>query len=935
MSNNKKVLIILALFLFNFCFALTGTKYLIFTPDSFASALQPLADWKTKKGVKTKIVPLSVTGNTPSQIKTYIANAYNTWQIKPQYILLAGLGTILPVNGTSDDYYADMIGNYQIELSVGRLPFTSLDQCNMLVAKILGYERTPYMQDSLWFRKGTTIIKEDAPPDHFYQADCRYIRSLMQASNFVLAESICDLYGQNSATVMNSINNGRSYVVYRGQGVSQWYPPFNSIEPNNLNNGFKLPVIISGTCATMYLNDSGAYSDRFMRAGSAQNPKGAVAYFGTTNVGSSVSLYRGVVAKGFFQSVFAEGTFILGDATKRAKFILDSLYNNQTRYAEWNLYGDPEMNLWTATPNRISVTYDSIIGNVPQIYQVTVCTNSFPCANASVCLMMDTLIYQTAYTNTFGIATLVISPPNVGTMSITVTGKNLLPYEGTVRIRPQYPAHDVGITNYIQPQGIINSGTNIIPEVKVKNYAVNTDTFAVSFNIGSVYYQTLNSIVLGPDDTVTLSFPNWTAVGGNHAITVYTILNSDQYHINDTVHSNVMVIVPNDVGVDSILLPLTSHIINMVMTPKVRIKNYGSANQNNFPVVCSIIGTGHVTRYTNTQNISSLNVGDTLTISFSSWTPAIAETLTVIVRTGLATDSISVNDRKVRSTTIVLMYLEDFETNNGNYIADPSVGAWAWGIPTAGPAGAYSGQKCWGTGLIIPYSNNANWKLDSRQFVATINSPQLRFMHWYECESGWDGGNVKYSTNGTTWILLSPALYPYNGIANTGNAGIPGESCYTGTGGTSWQQAGFTIPVNSGQAFWIRWHFGSDGSVTYAGWYIDDVTGSGYLPLGVVDENHAMYTMTSTVLYAKPNPITNGFTRISFLISTPTRASLRIYDASGRIVRILVNTKLNRGIYNYIWNGIDDNDHKVAEGIYFYTLTTENTSSSRKLVYIR
>jgi hypothetical protein len=929
----KKVILILALYIFNFCFALTGAKYLIITPDSYISAMQPLADWKTKKGMKAKIVPLSITGSSASQIKSYIVNAYNTWQIRPQYILIAGFGTLVPNSGTSDDYYADMSGNYRIELSVGRLPFTSLDQCNMQVAKILGYERTPYTQDSLWFRKGSTVLNEDAPPDQYYQADCRYMRSLMQANNFVLTESISDLAGDNSTTVMNAINAGRSYLAYRGQAVTQWYSPFNAIEPNNLTNGFKLPIVISGTCVTISLSSTGYYGDRFMNAGTAQNPKGAEAYFGTTSIGTSV--YRSVCSKGFFQAVFAERTFVLGDATKRAKFILDSLYNNQTRYAEWELLGDPGLNLWTATPSKISVSYDSIIGNIPQAYPVTVFNGSSPCSNALVCLMMDTLIYETAYTNTSGIAAFNISPPTIGTMSVTVTGKNLIPFEGTVTVRPETLNHDVGIMNYIQPQGIITVGTNIIPKVKVKNYAVNTDTFAVSFNIGSVYNQTLNSIVLSPGDTATLSFPNWIAVGGNHAITVYTILNTDQYHVNDTVHNSVTVVVPNDVGVDSILSPLTSQVINLVMTPKARIKNYGSDNQSNFPVVCSIIGTGHVMRYSNTQNVSSLNVGDTLTIAFSSWTPTIAETCTVIIRTDLATDSVSTNDRKVLSTTIVLMYLEDFEANNGSYVADPQTGAWAWGNPTAGPGGAYSGAKCWGTGLTSNYIASANWKLDSRRFVATSNNPQVRFMHWYQIESGWDGGNVKYSTNGTTWTLLSPIIYPYNGIANTANAGIPGESCYTGTGGTSWQQAGFVVPVNSGQQFWIRWHFGSDPSVQYAGWYIDDVTGTGYLPLGVVEENHDMVTMTSTVLYAKPNPITNGFTRISFLVSVPTNTSLKIYNASGRIIKTLVDSYLERGVYNLTWNGTDENNHAVAKGIYFYTLTTDLKNFTKKLVFIR
>jgi citrate lyase alpha subunit len=100
----KVILVIIALLCVSGIFA-EGAKYLIIAPDSFVQAVQPLADWKTKKGVKAKIVPLSITGNTASQIKNYILNAYNNWTIRPEYILLAGLGTVVPYSGSSDDYF--------------------------------------------------------------------------------------------------------------------------------------------------------------------------------------------------------------------------------------------------------------------------------------------------------------------------------------------------------------------------------------------------------------------------------------------------------------------------------------------------------------------------------------------------------------------------------------------------------------------------------------------------------------------------------------------------------------------------------------------------------------------------------------------------------------------------------------------------------------
>jgi hypothetical protein len=59
--------------------AVDGAKYLIVAADDQESVVQPLADWKTGKGVPAMVVPLSVAGTTPAAVQTYIRNAWNTW----------------------------------------------------------------------------------------------------------------------------------------------------------------------------------------------------------------------------------------------------------------------------------------------------------------------------------------------------------------------------------------------------------------------------------------------------------------------------------------------------------------------------------------------------------------------------------------------------------------------------------------------------------------------------------------------------------------------------------------------------------------------------------------------------------------------------------------------------------------------------------------
>jgi hypothetical protein len=392
-----------------------------------------------------------------------------------------------------------------------------------------------------------------------------------------------------------------------------------------------------------------------------------------------------------------------------------------------------------------------------------------------------------------------------------------------------------------------------------------------------------------------------------------------------------------DVGVDAIISPLGVTQLNQPMIPIARVKNYGSQSQS-FAVGCSIIGPGHVVRYTNAQNVTNLAPGDTARVNFTSCTPTNAETDTVIMKTLLANDSVPANDRKSRTTLVGNILYQDFEANNGGYIADPPDTCWQWGTPTTvGPSSAYSGAKCWGTKIASNYSNNANWKLTSVQFTANINNPVLKFFHWYSFEgtsTRFDGGNVKISIGGGPWTLINP-VGGYVGVAYTTNVAITGESCYAGTN-AQWSEATFNLPVNSGQTFNIRWHFGTDLSVaTYPGWYVDDVMGIGFVTVGIAEENLINPIQITSLYNVRPNPVVNGLAQISFTISSPTRTLLKIYDASGRLMKTLVNSKLDNGVYNLIWNGTDDNNHEVAEGIYFYTLTTENHNSTKKLIFTR
>jgi len=207
----------------------------------------------------------------------------------------------------------------------------------------------------------------------------------------------------------------------------------------------------------------------------------------------------------------------------------------------------------------------------------------------------------------------------------------------------------------------------------------------------------------------------------------------------------------------------------------------------------------------------------------------------------------------------ILDVTEDFDASNGGYSASGAL--WEWGSPSEGPSDAYSGLKCWGTNLDGEYTDSANEHLYSTLIdLSRFISPELTFYHWYDIEDGYshyDGGNVKISTDGgTTWNLLGSYQNPYPiSSASSGNSGISGEPCFTGTT-TDWEQAVFDLSAYEGQTIMLDFHFGSDGSVKKDGWFIDDVT----ISSNVRNPGDIIYSGLTTVDVAALSSVTASFT---------------------------------------------------------------------------
>jgi immune inhibitor A len=221
--------------------------------------------------------------------------------------------------------------------------------------------------------------------------------------------------------------------------------------------------------------------------------------------------------------------------------------------------------------------------------------------------------------------------------------------------------------------------------------------------------------------------------------------------------------------------------------------------------------------------------------------------------------------------------------------------------------------------------------------LATVQA--VRFWHWIEAEddagqTAWDGGIVEASVDGGPWVQLTPdGGYPYTIIANPASPFTPGTPCYSGS--ADWSEARFDLTGLTGDQVRLRFRFGSDGAVTREGWYIDDVTVEGELPVAVADA--ALLTTGLHLAPPSPNPA-RGQVAIRFIQPVGQPVSLTLVDPTGR--RLMewsypAATGPRDLERNMQWNGRTRDGSPLRSGVYFLRWRSGGSEQTQRLLWIR
>ncbi|MFH1465509.1 MAG: C25 family cysteine peptidase [Pseudomonadota bacterium] len=423
-----------------------GARYLIISPREHAEDLQVLADWKTRKGMLARVVSTDEIGSSQAEIQSYIQNAVATWDPAPEFLLLgAGLGTMtMP---TVEGYYTDIPfasvdEDLFAELIVGRFPAENRLQVMTMVTKTLQYERTPIVDDPYFYKSAALMMWLDHDDDDIcsYWGDANWVAGLLQRAGFtdVFTGACSDSYYHCSIydTFETMLNSGLGWAGTHGVvgGNCDW--PGYPVPPEDLHNGPMLPVLLGYSCQTV--GYQGCYGERWLAAGTPTEPIGAVAYVGQSRSCSYCAHWRSALRRGFWGYLLEDSDptdiVTFGEAVEAGRLRYYEEFRSSNQYYTSISYGDPELNLWTDVPRAPEVEGPPIVPRGATTFSVTVRLDGAPRQGAQVCVMSDEGTYAWDKTGADGTVVFDLDTTADSGLYLTVTGHNLIPYEGTVSV---------------------------------------------------------------------------------------------------------------------------------------------------------------------------------------------------------------------------------------------------------------------------------------------------------------------------------------------------------------------------------------------------------------------------------------------------------------------------------------------------------------------
>jgi len=438
--------------------------YLFVAQSSVVDILQPLIRWKEKLGYKTELAIIEDIGSTAEEIKSYIQNAYDSWEYPPEFVVLVGdvsgniqcpsfyvEGYLTPFN-VSDHNYALLDGDdYFPDAFVGRLSCQTQLELMTIVSKIINYEKEPFM-DVPWQKRALMVGYVDQFNGFSQRETLMGIRNKLLDFEYTAVDTFIAPWQTGQSLLANSISEGESFICYRGAGAPNYWsggysgPMFLIEDISTLNNGFMLPMVTSMTCGGGDFASQQfptCFGEKWLNSGGPSEPQGAIGFIGPSEYDTK-TWFNNANAMGIYQGVTEEGLFRCGEMLLRGKM---ELYNNYPNNHAWgnalnsdqfyfyvyNLLGDPGLQILTDIPKVVELQHDLQIPNSSNFIDIQIVNADNDLAEFTVAITNEDSLIAKGITDDSGTVLIPIDLP-AGNYEITASKYGFIPVTSDLEI---------------------------------------------------------------------------------------------------------------------------------------------------------------------------------------------------------------------------------------------------------------------------------------------------------------------------------------------------------------------------------------------------------------------------------------------------------------------------------------------------------------------
>ncbi len=386
-----------------------GADYIIIAHPDFKSVAERLAALRQTNfpdssitNPRIKIVYVNQIYNEfsnglldPFALQDFVKYAFYNWQKpSPAYVVLLGdmshdfrhlLLSSRPTFVPSIPYYTDTYGegysdnmivavsgnDVHPDLAIGRLSCETVAEGNILIDKLANYpadNSKEWKHNVLLISSGIDAADEERLGLNIasYQLEQTYlVPNGIQSTKIMHFPEEADFqqYEGSGPEIRQAIDNGTVLTNFYGHGGGyQWDLTFTNDDISLLNNGGRLPLVLSLTCYTAHFDDQSVFGEQF----NLDPGNGSIGFFG--NVGLT---YWGVATyldNLIFDQIFNKRNFIAGKVFQDIKNIAPATGYNTSQIALLTYLGDPLLKLaipdkpdFRITPQDISVNKENAV----------------------------------------------------------------------------------------------------------------------------------------------------------------------------------------------------------------------------------------------------------------------------------------------------------------------------------------------------------------------------------------------------------------------------------------------------------------------------------------------------------------------------------------------------------------------------------------------